>query len=206
MEAHYWASLFILLVCLLTEGRNYLFQQATLEEPFPQLLELTARERALIYLGLVSGTLLLMFSLAGFSLVGWATIIAFGAIVVLNFLLISTLQTVLGLMRQRKHLSILLLFNPWVVLMAGLMIAVELSFLNWVKEVVTYFQPPFGSFILSYSLLIFIVAGYLNLRIHDQQFLRNKAFILLTLLDSILVVSLVGIFRHFTLAIIYSFN
>lgn len=221
----------VILTCLLNEWRSLWFQQATQEEPFPPVSGLTSRARAFIYLGLTGGSFLLMFGLAR-ELVWPATLIALGATFILNFLILLTLHKVLSLMRQNKRLSIYFIAHPQVWLMAGLIIAVELSFLNWVKEVTTYFKPPFGEFTLVYSLFLFVVAMTLTLTVEgsrfsttprfiqmlltkkrflrrflvSRRFSENRYFVMVAVLDSALVILLTSILLHLTLAIMYSFN
>ena len=205
IELSTWLIFFMMIFFLwLRWQRNLLFQRATERGTFPQLAKLTSRENALIYLGLVSGPLLGMFVLAPWILP--VTLIALCVVVIFSFFILSTLNTVLSTMRQNKQLSLLFFIDPYWLLMAVLIIALELSFLNWIKEVTIYFKWHFLWFTIGYSILLFLVAIKLSLTIDDHQFIKDTHFITLALLDSMIVVLSVYIFLHLTLIMIYLLN
>lgn len=201
------ALLFLIpLIISISWNRYYLFQEATIQEPLPQLAELTPQIQALLYLGLISGTLLLMFFFTPFSLTLWTSIITLIVVLVVSFFLVSILQTVLDIMRQNKRLSVLLLIKFDILLMVTLISVVELSFLFWIKDVTTYFQSSFSRFVIFYSLWLFIIAIILALRNDKIHLLKNRYFISLAILDSLLVILLAVIFLQIILIIIDRFN
>lgn len=199
----YEILLMVLTGLLLGQWRNSLFKRATATEPFPQLAKLTLREQAVTYLFLVVGTLLLMFWFAPLTLP--ATLIAMIVTLIFSFLILLMLNEVLITMRQHKQLPILFIINPQVLLVVGFIIAVELSFLNWVKEVAIYFQKPFFNFTILYAVCLFIAAMKLSLKVNEYESAvkKNRHFIMLIILDSIIVVLLSGIMLYITVAIMY---
>jgi len=78
-----------------------------------------------------------------------------------SFFIIFTLKELLSTMRQRK-LSVDLLVNQYFLLTAYLVIFTNLSFLNWIKEIKTYVQTPFLSFVILYSFAIIVVGVILG--------------------------------------------
>jgi len=183
---------FLWLVILLGQWRNYWFQKITKNQKlkfFPPLAELNTRKTTIVYLGLVSTTLFSIFVLAqifSLSLVNWLITAIIIFIVIGSFFLILNLQAVLSLMRKNKQLSLSFLFNPYVLKVTGLIIALELIFLYWVKiEATVYFLPSFLGFVGIYSLLILIVALFLSLRINNNPFSKNSAVLLS--LDAIII-------------------
>jgi len=186
---------------MLVIGRNYLFKQVT--TVYPQLVELTNRNKALLYLLLISSVILLMLYLTHFSLTNNFIVMAIGVAVVLNFWLILTLHSVLTMTRQYKQLVISLLFTLPVILTIGLVVGVELSFLYWIKDVEIYFQTPFWQFVLGYSLIIGLIASYLSLTTDQASFQKNGFFIVLAVLDPIIMILLTILFLQIILTTIY---
>lgn len=165
----------ILLILLLNEWRTQWFQQATQTDPFPSLSEFTASEQAIIYLLLTFGTLLLMLILTK-SLIIPIGLISIILAFILNFFILITLNKVLSFMRQHKRLFISFITFPYLWLMIGSIIVVELSFLNWIKEVETYFWHPFAYFTIVYLLLLFLVAVAMTLKTSEDCFFIEQNF------------------------------
>jgi len=213
---------FILLfvsLLLVSKGRDWLFQWSTQQEEqednkdkvdrkyFPQLSELAARETAFVYFCFVSATLIMMFIIATFEPIYLTAImISITLVLIFSYWLILNMQKVLSTMRGNKQLSFSFWFAPDVLGMVIWATALEFGFLYWIKEVTTYFLPPFQWFVIFYSLLILVMASYLGLRTKEKQFLKNSAFISVVVLDSIIITLLINLYLQITLAIIYSSN
>lgn len=188
---------FLLLVILLGQWRNYLFQKLITNQAtkfFPPLAELNTRKKAFVYLGLVSATLFSIFVLAQFfslSLENWQATAIIIIVVVGSFLLILNLQTVLSIMRKNKQLSFSFFFNPHVLKIIALIIALEFSLLYWIKkEATAYFVLPFLGFVGIYSILILVVAIFVGLSLRVD----NKNLVVLSFLDAIIITLLANTF------------
>ncbi|OQW91073.1 MAG: hypothetical protein BWK78_05575 [Thiotrichaceae bacterium IS1] len=169
-------------------------------------LDLTPRDKAIVYLVLMGGTLLLMSVCAGFSWPSpqrwWIAPLAIIVTIVASFWLITTLHALLGRMKQNQQLSYDLLFQQDFWLTAYLIIFTELTFLNWLKEVTTYFQQPFLGFVIGYSIIIWI-AGFLISRFSQRsESVAEWSYVWIAVIDSLMVVMLSTIFLHLTLGII----
>lgn len=200
----------ILASLLLMRVHNKLLTLITL----PEILHSSAlmpKNKALIYLVLMVGTLSLMFGWAGLSLPSpqqwWIVPLAIMVTWIASFFLIITLHALLAAMKHNQHLSYDLLFQQDFWLAAYLIIFTELSFLNWVKEVSTYFHKPFLGFVISYSIIIWIV-GILTSWFSQT----NKSavkwsdlwsdLLFIAIIDSLIVVMLSAILLCLTLTII----
>jgi hypothetical protein len=186
---------------------NGLLAPITLPETLYSLA-LTPRNKAMIYLGLMVGTLLLMFGWAGLSLPSpqqwWIVPLAIVIIWIASFFLIITFHALLAAMKRNQSLSCDFLFfqqDFW--LTAYLIIFTELSFLYWVKEVTTYFREPFLAFVISYSILIWIAGIFIARFSKTSESAAEWPYLWsIAIIDSLIVVMLSTVLLYLTLTII----
>jgi hypothetical protein len=144
------------IVLLLMRLHNWLMRDVS--DALPETLHLMAlapREKAIIYLVLAAGPLLLMFFLTGFSqppIQQWEVMsMAVAVTLITSFFLLSTLHSLLDAMKRNKQLFYDLLLQQEFWLSVYLIIFTELSFLNWIKEVTTYFNWSFLLYVVGYT-------------------------------------------------------
>jgi hypothetical protein len=148
------------IVLLLMKLHNWLMRDVSNALPETlHLMVLAPREKAIIYLVLAGGSLLLMFSLTGFSpfsVLQWEMTIAVSVALATSFFLPYTLHSLLDAMKRNKQLSCDLLGKQKFWLSTYLIIFTELSFLNWIKEVTTYFNWSFLLYVMGYMIIILV--------------------------------------------------
>lgn len=154
----FYVVLFIL-VLLLMKMHNGILASS------PEILHfrtIAPRDKAIIYLVLMGGTLLLMLSCTRFSAPSpqrwWIMMLAIIVVMVTSFLLIITLHGALSNMKKNRQLSCNSLFEQDFLLTTYFIVFTQLSFLNWLKEVIVYFQYSFLSFIIGYLIIILITS------------------------------------------------
>ncbi len=179
---------------------------ATITSETLRSLDLTPREKAIVYLVLMGGTLLLMSVCARFSLPSpqqwWIAPLAIIVTIVASFWLMTTFHALLGSMKQNRQLSYNLLFQQDFWLTAYLIIFTELSFLNWLKEVTTYFQQPFLGFVIGYSIIIWIAGVLISRFSQRSESVAEWSYVWIAVIDSLMVVMLSTVFLYLTLGVI----
>ena len=158
----------------------------------------------LLFLGtlalmLVATVLTLPFELKGVL----AGLIAIAMTSIASFFIIHTFNPLLGVMKEDR-LSWQILKNHNFLLTIYLIICVELSFLNWVKEITTV-QKPFLIFIVLYAILMMAIGIFLGIPKQNgdgKVFPKKWRWRSIILLDPIVIVLLTGIMVRFILDII----
>ncbi|EDN70612.1 membrane protein [Beggiatoa sp. PS] len=113
------------------------------------LMALSLKQKAIIYLVLISSAMLSMLSMlffTGFSVFfvhQLEAMIAISVLLIASFFLLSELHLLFNSMKKTKQLSCDLFFQPDFFATTSLMLFIELSFLYWLKEAITYFEPYF---------------------------------------------------------------
>jgi hypothetical protein len=184
---------------------NGLLVPITLPESLHSLA-LTPKNKAMVYLVLMIGTLSLMFGWAKLSLPSpqqwWIVPLAIVVTWIASFFLIITFHALLAAMKRNQCLPGDLLFQQDFWLTAYLIIFTELSFLYWIKEVTTYFQKPFLGFVISYSILIWIAGILIAQFSKTSENSAKGSYVSIAIIDSLIVVMLSIILLYFTLEII----
>lgn len=125
---------------------------------------------------------------------GWITI---GIAFMSSIFIIPVLQAVLDDMRG-DNLSMKNFVSQDFLLLAYLIVFTELTVLNWLKdEVTTYFTGIFVLFMVLYSIIIIIIGFYLTFSKKFDWKLNS-----ISILDSIILICLIGILTQITLTII----
>jgi len=122
--------------------------------------------------------------------------IALSVALLSSFFILFTLKELLSMMRQKK-LSFDLFINQYFILTAYLVILTNLSYLNWIKEIKTFVQTPFLSFVIVYSIVLMAVCVLLGFPKTDKKeeegekrVTLEKRWKVIIFLDSIIVVFL----------------
>ncbi len=175
---------------MLTICRNLLLVGNEQNNPFKRAsIELEPKERWGGYAALLFGTIALMLLIAPSSSFRLDILIAIGFSVIMSFFILLTLNSLLGNMKEGK-LSVRFLVNQNLLLVIYLIVFTELSFLNWLKEVSTYFQNQFLAFIVLYSILLVMVGSYLGIPKQGgekREIPHNWRLRLLVVLDPLIV-------------------
>lgn len=207
---------------LLLFGHNWLMHQIP-KNMLPEALylkALTPREKAIVYLVLVGGSVLLMLILTDFSLpsVPFFKIISLMVMtitLVTHFFLLNTLHIVLDEMKRDKQLLPNLMYQQAFWWSIYIIIFTELSFLYWLKETTTYFEWPFFFFVIGYSGIILIVEFlilYFSQRKQDilsedksNEESIDRWHIFCSIVDSLIIVIFSIIFLYITKLIIFPY-
>ncbi len=195
---------------LLVVSHNYLFKQYIQSEEI-NVVSLSPRDTAIIYLVLLVGTLGLMFTFSDFSVLinHYSPLLAIGVTFVTSFFLISIFYSLLAGMRQKLPYTFSFLLKQDFLLAICLIIFTELSFLNWIIEVIYDFQQPIDNFSISYSVLLFIVtllilnfsSTAINIRLMFLTAIDISILIVLSLIVLPIMIKLIKYFGLMTLGV-----
>ncbi|GEM_PF-5227391 len=171
----------------------------------PPVIIPTMRTQLLMYGLLVGITAALMGGLSG----GWdwrTGLLAVGLMLPLNFFGLLFLRETMVAMREYRRLSWQLLTHYPIWVLMVLVATVELSFLNWAKEVNPYFMTPFWLFSVGYALSLFGMGCFLGLYPIDLSSMRDlqPGLLGVVVLDAALAVLISGVMLAGLLVVIYS--